>query len=78
LVRETSCPDRIKRISKTTAILAGIQGLLGVILFALMRLNSSIILQNFVLLIHIVNSLAIIAQASSSETAFEDVGRERV
>jgi hypothetical protein len=71
LVRETSCPHRIKRISKTTAILAGVQGLLGVPLFLLLRFNISATIQNFILLIHVVNALAIIAQASSSATAFD-------
>jgi len=71
LVKETRCPDRIKRISKTTAILGGVQGLLGVILFVLMHFNVSMTIQNFVLLLHVVNALAIIAQASSSATAFD-------
>jgi hypothetical protein len=71
LVKETTCPDRIKRISKTTAILGGVQGLLGVILFVLMHFNFSVAIQNFVLLLHVVNALAIIAQASSSATAFD-------
>jgi multisubunit Na+/H+ antiporter MnhF subunit len=70
-VKETKCPDRIKRISKTTAILGGVQGLLGVILFALMHFNVSMNIVNFVLLLHVVNALAIIAQASSSATAFD-------
>jgi hypothetical protein len=71
LVKKTACTDRIKRISKTTAILGGVQGLLGVFLFALMHYNVSVTIQNFILLVHIVNALAIIAQASSSATAFD-------
>jgi hypothetical protein len=71
LVRKASCPDRIKRISKTTAILGGVQGALGVILFALIYFNVNATAQNFVLLIHVVNALAIISQASSSATAFD-------
>ncbi len=71
MVKDTRCPDRIKRISKTTAILGGVQGLLGVILFALTQFNVSTAIQNFVLLLHVVNALAIISQASSSATAFD-------
>jgi hypothetical protein len=76
LVNATTCPDRIKRISKTTAILGGVQGLLGVILLALMHFNISTTIQNLVLLLHVVNALAIIAQASSAATAF-DMWEER-
>jgi heme A synthase len=75
-VAATRCPNRIKRISRATAILAGVQGLLGVILFLLIRFNQSITLQNVVLLMHIVIALAIIAQASSAATAF-DMWEER-
>lgn len=71
LVRQTACPDRIKRISKTTAILGGVQGLLGVILLALIHFNINGAVQNFVLLVHVVNALAMISQASSSATAFD-------
>ena len=34
LVRKTACPERIKRISKTTAVLGVVQGILGLILLA--------------------------------------------
>jgi hypothetical protein len=71
LVKKTSCPDRIKRITKTTAILGGVQGALGVILFTLIRFNFSPTFQHVVLLLHVVTALAIIAQASSSATAFD-------
>ncbi len=71
LVKKTGCPDRIKRITKTTAILGGVQGALGVILFALIRFNVSPTFQDVVLLLHVVTALAIIAQASSSATAFD-------
>ena len=71
LVNRTSCPNRIKRISRTTAILAGIQGILGLILYALIRYNFSITVQQIVLLLHVVNALAIISQASSSATSFD-------
>lgn len=72
LVKKTSCPDRIKRISKTTAILGGVQGILGLILFAgVVMFNFGPTIQNIVLLLHAVNALAIITQAASSATAFD-------
>lgn len=76
LVKRTGCPDRIKRISKTTAILAGFQAVLGLILYGLIRLNVSMTIQDVVLLLHIVTALAIISQASSSATAY-DMWEER-
>lgn len=71
LVKKSSCPDRIKRISKTTAILGAVQGLLGIILLAGIMIGFPSIVQNIVLFLHVVNALAIIAQGSSSATAFD-------
>ena len=71
LVRRTTCPERIRRIAKTTAILSIVQGILGLVLYALITYNASSALLDFVLLLHIVTALAIIAQASSSATAFD-------
>ena len=71
LVRKSACPDRIKRISKTTAILAVIQGILGILLLAGIMLHFGTVFQGIILFIHVVNALAIITQASSSATAFD-------
>jgi multisubunit Na+/H+ antiporter MnhF subunit len=71
LLRKTNCPDRLKRISRVTAILAGFQGVLGIVLYGLMRLNVAAIWQDVVLLLHVAIALAIIAQASSTATAFD-------
>ena len=71
LVRKSACPDRIKRVSKTTAILAVIQGLLGIVLLAGIILHFGTVFQDIILFIHVVNALAIITQASSSATAFD-------
>ncbi len=71
LVRKTACPDRIKRISKTTAILAVIQGILGIVLLAGIMLHFGTVFREIILFIHVVNALAIITQASSSATAFD-------
>ncbi len=71
LVRKSSCPERIKRISKTTAILGVVQGVLGVILFAGIMFHFGSIFQDIILFLHVVNALAIITQAASSATAFD-------
>ena len=71
LVRKTACPERIKRISKTTAVLGVVQGILGLILLAGIMLHFGTMFQNIILFLHVVNALAIITQASSSATAFD-------
>lgn len=71
LVKKSSCPERIKRIAKTTAILGVVQGILGIILFAGIMIGFPSIVQNVILFLHVVNALAIITQASSSATAFD-------
>jgi hypothetical protein len=70
-VRRTLCPDRIKRISKTTAILTVVQGLLGVILFAGLTMHFGATFQTVILFLHVINALAIITQAASSATAYD-------
>jgi len=71
-VRSTSCPDRIKRITKTTFILGALQGVLGVLLYGLSYVNlANGLLFGIVDFVHVVNALAIITQASSSATAFD-------
>jgi hypothetical protein len=57
-VRKTACPDRIKRISKATAILSVVQGLLGVILFAGIMMNFGSTFHTIILFLHVVNALA--------------------
>lgn len=71
LVRRTACPVRIKRISKTTAVLGIVQGVLGIILFAGIMFDFGTTFQDIILFLHVVNALAIITQASSSATAFD-------
>jgi hypothetical protein len=67
LVRGTKCPDRIKRITKTTAYLGVFQAVLGLLLY-LAPLSSY---DEVILFLHAVNAVAIISQASSSATAFD-------
>ncbi len=71
-VRKTSCPDRIKRITKTTVILGVVQGLLGLVLYDSVTTGlGGSEFRTAILFLHAVNALAIITQASSSATAFD-------
>jgi hypothetical protein len=72
--RETarsSCPDRIKRITKTTRNLAVLQGVLGIALALGNALSWGSLYASLVGLLHVANGLAIITQASSSATAYD-------
>ena len=70
-VRRTSCPARIKRIVVTTFALAVFQGVLGLALFAGIELSWGSIYSDIISFLHVVTSIAIITQASSSATAFD-------
>lgn len=70
-VRKTSCPERIKRITKTTAYLGALQGVLGVLLYLASRLGVGLPFEDFFTFIHLVLAITIITQASSSATAFD-------
>lgn len=70
-VRGTSCPDRIKRITRTTFGLAVFQGALGIALAAGMMLSWGVFYAAVVNFLHVANAIAIITQASSSATAFD-------
>ena len=71
LLKKTEAPNRLKRIVKVTAILATVQPLLGIILFANLRLGLGFPLVEVVAFIHLVIALAIITQASSVATAYD-------
>ena len=70
-VRATACPQRIKRIAKTTANFAIAQAVLGIILFALDQFNANSTIQNVFAFFHVAIALTIIAQASSSATSYD-------
>ena len=70
-VGRTPCPDRIKRITKTTWYLAIFQGLLGLGLAVGIMLLWGSVYGGVVGIIHAGNALAIITQASSSATAYD-------
>jgi hypothetical protein len=70
-VARTSCPDRIKRITRTTWYLAVFQGVLGVALAVGIVLSWGSVYVDVVSFVHVANALAIITQASSSATAYD-------
>lgn len=70
-VRRTSCPDRIKRITKTTFSLAIFQGVLGLALAVGLALSWGSLYSTVINFLHVANAIAIITQASSSATAFD-------
>jgi hypothetical protein len=70
-VSHTPCPDRIKRITRTTWYLAILQGVLGIVLALGVVLSLGSIYVGVVSLLHVGNALAIITQASSSATAYD-------
>jgi len=70
-VGRTPCPDRIKRITRTTWYLAVFQGVLGIVLALGVALSFGSIYVEAVSLLHVGNALAIITQASSSATAYD-------
>ena len=73
---KSTAPNRLKRIAKSTAILATVQIILGLILYGNLRLNVNIPLVDVVVFLHLVIALAIITQASSVATAY-DMWEER-
>lgn len=70
-MKHTEAPNRLKRITKTTAILATFQIIFGIILYANLRMNVSVPLAGVIIFIHIVLALAIITQAASVATAYD-------
>jgi len=71
LIKKTTAPNRLKRIVKSTAVLATFQIILGVILYANLRLGVSIPLVSVISFFHLVVALAIITQAASVATAYD-------
>lgn len=69
--KTTGVPDRLRRIAKVTAILATIQPVLGLVLFAGLRLGVHVPFDEAIGFVHLVIALAIITQASSLATAFD-------
>ena len=70
-IKRTAAPNRLKRIAKSTAILATIQPILGIILLANLMFRLSVPFVSIIGFLHLVNALAIITQASSVATAYD-------
>jgi len=70
-LKRTEAPNRLKRIAKSTAVLATFQVIMGLILYANVRLNANIPMIEVVIFIHLVIALAIITQAASVATAYD-------
>jgi heme A synthase len=70
-LKRTSTPNRLKRIAKSTAILATVQVILGIILYADIRLMVNVPLAGVIIFLHLVIALAIITQTSSVATAYD-------
>ncbi len=70
-IKKTTAPDRLKRIVKSTAVLATLQIILGVIVFANVVLGMGIPFVDAISVLHLMVALAIITQASSVATAYD-------
>ena len=70
-IKGTKAPNRLKRIAKSTASLATIQIILGIILFLNVVLSIGIPLVGVIAFLHLGAALAIITQASSVATAYD-------
>jgi hypothetical protein len=72
-IKKTEAPGRLKRTAKATAVLASVQAILGVTLYAgfmfMLDIPSTIVFA--ITLVHLVIALAIITQASSVATAYD-------
>ena len=70
-IKGTDSPNRIIRISKTTAILAVLQILLGIPNYAILMGWFEVPFGRVVNILHLIVALAIISQASSTATAYD-------
>jgi hypothetical protein len=70
-IKKTEAPNRLKRIAKSTATLATIQPILGIVIFLNLMLNIGIPMERVITFLHLVVALAIITQASSVATAYD-------
>lgn len=70
-IKKTEAPSRLKRIAKSTAVLATIQPIFGIILFVNLMPGNGIPMVWIVSFLHLVTALAIITQASSVATAYD-------
>jgi len=74
-MKKTAAPNRLKRIVKSTASLATIQPIIGLIMLSITMFQLSIPFMDsaigILITIHLIIALAIITQASSVATAYD-------
>ena len=70
-VRKTSCPDRIKRIARSTAQLAVLDAVIGVPLYLTDMSILGVPFKEVILFLHFVLAITIITEASSSATSYD-------
>jgi hypothetical protein len=70
-IKKSEAPNRLKRIVKSTAVLASIQPILGIILYLNIRFNVAIPFVEVIVFLHLAMALAIITQAASVATAYD-------
>ncbi len=70
-MKKTAAPDRLKRIVKSTSILATAQPVLGILLYLEITYLSNGLIEAIVRFSHVAVALAIITQASSVATAYD-------
>ncbi len=70
-IRKTTAPERLKRIVKSTSILATAQPVLGILLYLEITFLSNGLIETIIRFSHVTVALAIITQASSVATAYD-------
>jgi hypothetical protein len=75
-IRKTAAPARLKRIARVSGVFAGIQFLLGVVLFLGLEEGVQVPGADVISFFHLLFALAIVAQAASVATAY-DMWEER-
>lgn len=75
-IRRSACPERIKRIIKSTLQLSVFDGLLGLVLYLGAQSVFTVPVHEFFVFLHFGVAIAIITQASASAAAY-DMWEER-
>jgi hypothetical protein len=70
-IRKTEAPDRLKRVARVSGIFAGIQFVLGLVLFIGFEFSVTIPGSDVLSFFHLLFALAILAQAASVATAYD-------
>lgn len=70
-IKKTQAPNRLKRIAKSTAILATIQPIFGATILSDLMFKLNIPLISVITFLHLITALAIITQVSSVATAYD-------